>query len=94
MFAYGIFLNVTLAIFNLLPVPPLDGSHIFAHLLPDEAAFRYRQIGFFGIFIILLLFNYIPGFAMLFYKIIIFFTIPYLNFVEIFIPGFTRLYFS
>jgi Zn-dependent protease len=94
MFAYGIFLNVTLAIFNLLPVPPLDGSHIFAHLLPEEAAFRYRQIGFFGIFIILLLFNYIPGFAMLFYKIIIFFTIPYLNFVEIFIPGFTRLYFS
>jgi len=94
MFAYGIFLNVTLAIFNLLPVPPLDGSHIFAHLLPDEAAYRYRQIGFFGIFIILILFSYIPGFSKLFFRIIIFFTMPYLNFVEMFIPGFSGLYFS
>lgn len=93
MFAYGIFLNVALAIFNLLPVPPLDGSHIFAHLLPEEAAFRYRQIGFFGIFIILLLFNYIPGFSKLFYQIIVFFTIPYINFVELFIPGFSKIFF-
>lgn len=94
MFAYGIFLNVTLAIFNLLPVPPLDGSHLFAHLLPDEAAFRYRQIGFFGIFIILILFSYIPEFSRLFLKVIIFFTLPYLKFVELFIPGFSGLYFS
>lgn len=92
MFASGIFLNVALAIFNLIPVPPLDGSHIFAHLLPEEAAFRYRQIGFFGIFIILLLFNYIPGFAKLFYEIIDFFTIPYINFIELFIPGFSQIF--
>lgn len=94
MFAYGIFLNVTLAIFNLIPIPPLDGSHLFANLLPDDAAFRYRQIGFLGIFIILGLFNFVPGFAKIFYKIIIFFTMPFLNFISIFIPDFSKLYFG
>jgi Zn-dependent protease len=93
MFSYGIFLNVTLAIFNLFPIPPLDGSHLFANLLPDEAAFRFRQIGFFGIFLILVLFNYVPGFSRVFISIVIFFTKPYLNFIELFIPGFTKLYF-
>jgi Zn-dependent protease len=93
MFAYGIFLNVTLAIFNLIPIPPLDGSHLFSHLLPEQAAYRYRQIGFFGIFLILILFNYIPGFSKIFFSIIIFFTRPYLNFIELFIPDFTQIYF-
>ena len=33
-FFYSVFLNITLAVFNLIPVPPLDGSHIFGALLP------------------------------------------------------------
>jgi Zn-dependent protease len=94
MFAYGIFLNVALALFNLVPVPPLDGSHILANILPDEAALRFRQIGFFGIFIILILFGYVPGLSKVFFKIIIFCTLPYLQFVEMFIPGFSKLYLS
>jgi Zn-dependent protease len=94
MFAYGIFLNVALAIFNLIPIPPLDGSHLLANILPDETAFRYRKIGFLGIFIILALFNFVPGFAKIFFSIIIFFTMPFLNFISIFIPEFSKLYFG
>jgi Zn-dependent protease len=94
MFSYGILLNVTLAIFNLFPIPPLDGSHLVANLLPDEAAFRFRRIGFFGIFIILLLFNYIPGFSKIFITVVLFFTKPYLMFVELFIPGFSKLFYN
>jgi Zn-dependent protease len=94
MFASGIFLNVTLALFNMIPVPPLDGSHLLANLMPEEMAFRYRQIGFFGIFIILALFNFIPGFSKIFMTVIVFFVRPYLNFIELFIPNFTQIYFS
>ena len=94
MFAYGIFLNVALAIFNMIPIPPLDGSHLLANVIPDEAAFRFRRVGFLGIFIILALFNFVPGFAKVFFKIIIFFTMPYLNFINIFIPEFSKLYFG
>ena len=93
MFSYGIFLNVTLAIFNLFPIPPLDGSHLLANILPDAAAYRFRQIGFFGIFLILILFNYVPGFSKIFISIVMFFTTPYINFIEIFIPGFSKIYF-
>jgi Zn-dependent protease len=93
MFGAGIFLNVTLAVFNLIPIPPLDGSHIFSHLLPDEMAFRYRQIGFFGIFVILLLFNYVPAFSRIFFTIVLFFTRPYFNFIGMFVPDISQLYF-
>jgi Zn-dependent protease len=57
MFSFGISMNIFLAVFNLLPVPPLDGSHVVASLLPPEAGERYRRVGFAGIFIILVLMN-------------------------------------
>jgi Zn-dependent protease len=93
MFIYGISLNVTLAIFNLFPIPPLDGSHLLANLLPDDVANRFRQIGFFGIFIILVLFNYIPGFLSLFVQIVTIFSKPYFNFIDLFIPGFAQQFY-
>ncbi|MFV1989068.1 MAG: site-2 protease family protein, partial [Gemmatimonadota bacterium] len=42
---YAIFINLILAFFNLIPIPPLDGSHVVAHLLPPRFALRYRLFG-------------------------------------------------
>ncbi|HUP02005.1 MAG TPA: site-2 protease family protein [Gemmatimonadota bacterium] len=58
--AYGILLNLVLAVFNLLPVPPLDGSHVVANLLPRRTAYAYQSLGRFGLVIVLLLL-FIPG---------------------------------
>jgi len=55
MFAAGITLNIFLAIFNLIPVPPLDGSHVLSAFLPEKIGEQFRQIGFFGILIVIML---------------------------------------
>ena len=44
----GIFINLLLAVFNLIPIPPLDGSHVVANLLPRGLADRYRALGRYG----------------------------------------------
>ena len=47
-------INIGLAVFNLIPIPPLDGSHILSALLPFEQAKRYDHfMGQFGMFIFL-----------------------------------------
>lgn len=58
-------LNLLLAIFNLIPIPPLDGSKVFALILPEKEAAAYLALGSIGIFIIffLLLFP-IGGFSL------------------------------
>ncbi|MDP2585401.1 MAG: site-2 protease family protein, partial [Candidatus Levybacteria bacterium] len=59
-------LNLLLAIFNLLPIPPLDGSKIFALLLPEKTAAIYMSLQSMGFFIIfLLLFFPIGGFSLM-----------------------------
>jgi Zn-dependent protease len=60
MFYAGIPLNIFLAVFNLIPVPPLDGSHVVASLLPHNVADRYRQIGFAGILLIIIMMRLAP----------------------------------
>lgn len=53
MGAAGITINLVLALVNLLPIPPLDGSRIMSSLLPNRWAWRYNQLERFG-FIILI----------------------------------------
>lgn len=48
-------INILLAIFNLLPIPPLDGSKIFSLILPEREAASYLSLGSIGMFIILFL---------------------------------------
>lgn len=51
----GININLLLMIFNLLPLPPLDGSKIVMGLLPNRLAWQYSRIEPYGFFILLLL---------------------------------------
>ncbi|HEX6926497.1 MAG TPA: site-2 protease family protein [Longimicrobiaceae bacterium] len=64
MAQYGVYINFVLMLFNLVPIPPLDGSHVFAYLLPTRLAYRYRQIGMGGTVIVLLLL-WVTGFTFL-----------------------------
>ncbi len=48
MMMLGIWVNLLLCFFNLIPIPPLDGSHLLYHALPPAWGARYRQLGNFG----------------------------------------------
>jgi Zn-dependent protease len=59
MMVFGIWLNLVLCFFNLIPVPPLDGSHLLYHALPPQAGSWYRglqRFGYLPLFILLFLF--------------------------------------
>ncbi|NOT59319.1 MAG: site-2 protease family protein [Acidobacteria bacterium] len=53
--AMSVSLNLLLLVFNLLPIPPLDGGHMLRNLLPDRFGDFFNQIGVFGMFIVLAL---------------------------------------
>lgn len=58
-------LNLLLAIFNIIPLPPLDGSKIFSLLLPEREAAVYLSFGSIGFFIIFFLLVFpIGGFSL------------------------------
>ena len=57
---FGILFNLILGVFNLVPLPPLDGSHVLYHLLPARIGALYRQLGRFG-FVFLAAILFVPG---------------------------------
>lgn len=61
MMFWGMYTNLVLACFNLIPIPPLDGSHVLKQLLPPAAGMRYRQLYALGIIPILLVVWLLPG---------------------------------
>ncbi len=55
MFVYGVTVNLVLAAFNLIPIPPLDGSHVMKHLLPPAWALSYQRLAGLGFVLLMLL---------------------------------------
>jgi Zn-dependent protease len=58
MLMFGIQLNVALAIFNLIPIPPLDGSHVMKYLLPPAWSLSYQRLSRYGLVILFLLISF------------------------------------
>ncbi len=80
IFSYIIFINILLAIFNLLPIPPLDGSHILFTFLPqrfERLRIFLSQFGIFIlIFIIFFLFPYLSSIIKLIFYLIVGASLP------------------
>jgi len=67
---YGLYINLILAFFNLIPIPPLDGSHVLYHMLPGRLAEGYRRLGRYGLFILMGLVFLVPeAFAVLLWPV-------------------------
>ncbi len=58
---YFILINVFLALFNLIPIPPFDGSHIVEGLLPRSAARNYARLRPFGFPLVFLILLVLPS---------------------------------
>ena len=55
MMFYGVSINLLLIAFNLIPIPPLDGSHVMKYLLPPSWSLRYQELGRYGFLVLILL---------------------------------------
>jgi len=61
MMATGVRINMLLLAFNLLPIPPLDGSQVLKHFLPRSWAIVYQRIGFYGLAILVMILYLAPN---------------------------------
>lgn len=75
IFAYIVFLNILLAVFNLLPVPPLDGSHIFFSFLPSSFNALKAFLAQYGIFVLLFIifffFSFVASLVDILFQVIV-----------------------
>lgn len=58
MMVLAVQINLLLLAFNLIPIPPLDGSHVVKYVLPLRLAVWYQQVGRYGIVILVLLLSF------------------------------------
>jgi Zn-dependent protease len=84
MIAYSVLINLVLAFFNLIPIPPLDGSRVVSGLLRGEAYNMYAQLERFGPILFLVL----VGFGYLFHLPILWWIIsPFVSFFSVLFTG-------
>ncbi len=82
---FGVLINLILAIFNLVPIPPLDGSHVVYHFLPRAWRAAYQRAGRYGILVILgLAYFYPPFFTIVLWPVFALFGLAD-NFIELWI---------
>lgn len=62
MMIYGVAINLMLIVFNLMPIPPLDGSHVVKYLLPPRLSIKYQELGRYGFVILIAMLWFGGGF--------------------------------
>lgn len=83
LFGLIIFINIILAIFNLLPIPPLDGSKILFHFLPYSMRGVRETLERHGMLILLIFIFFLSGFRLVIWPILIFLFITFTNSPEL-----------
>lgn len=63
LFSQIILVNLMLGIFNLIPIPPLDGSNVLLQLMPERIAQYYGRLSTIGMPILLVIFFFFKGFS-------------------------------
>ena len=80
MLVWFMYIGIVLAVFNMIPVPPLDGSRVLYGLLPDSLAYRYAKFETYGIFILFAFFLFGGNFLGYFIRVPVVIFIEMCNF--------------